>query len=368
MRVALLTSANGWRGSGSSYAKLARGLGERGHVGPPGDRGAPAHRPPRRRWTCRSPRFRAATPARARYGRCSGSCARSRADAVVVDTPRDVRLAAYATLVAPGAHRLPLQPQLPPAPQRSHGPRLPPAGHGVRLSVALHPGRRDRPCALDGGDPRLPHPQRLRSRALRAVARGGPRLPRALRHRGRDAAVVVLTTAKLTRNKGHEVAITALGRLHASASPLVYLVCGDGGREEELRDLARVGRGCPRCSPACWSPPRWSARSPRRTWWCIRRSTRSSPMRSARRWRAARPVVAADAGGTARAARPRRGHRGAGAAGRCRRAGGRGARAARRSRARVAVSARPPGAGSRPSFPLGRMIDRYEAALLAVIE
>ena len=32
MRVALLTSANGWRGSGSSYAKLARGLGERGHL------------------------------------------------------------------------------------------------------------------------------------------------------------------------------------------------------------------------------------------------------------------------------------------------------------------------------------------------
>ena len=32
MQIALLTSANGWRGSGASYAKLARGLGERGHV------------------------------------------------------------------------------------------------------------------------------------------------------------------------------------------------------------------------------------------------------------------------------------------------------------------------------------------------
>jgi hypothetical protein len=32
MRIALLTSANGWRGSGASYAKLARGLAERGHA------------------------------------------------------------------------------------------------------------------------------------------------------------------------------------------------------------------------------------------------------------------------------------------------------------------------------------------------
>ncbi|HEX6106155.1 MAG TPA: hypothetical protein VFZ26_11265, partial [Gemmatimonadales bacterium] len=31
MRLALLTSANGWRGSGVSYAKIARGLLERGH-------------------------------------------------------------------------------------------------------------------------------------------------------------------------------------------------------------------------------------------------------------------------------------------------------------------------------------------------
>ena len=52
----------------------------------------------------------------------------------------------------------------------------------------------------------------------------------------------MLTTAKLTRNKGHEVAITALGRLHDGGTPLVYLVCGDGGREEELRDLARAVR------------------------------------------------------------------------------------------------------------------------------
>ena len=32
MRIALLTSANGWRGSGVSYAKIARGLRDRGHT------------------------------------------------------------------------------------------------------------------------------------------------------------------------------------------------------------------------------------------------------------------------------------------------------------------------------------------------
>src|SRR5919199_1328732 len=32
MRVALLISANAWRGSGVSYVKIARGLRERGHL------------------------------------------------------------------------------------------------------------------------------------------------------------------------------------------------------------------------------------------------------------------------------------------------------------------------------------------------
>ena len=86
----------------------------------------------------------------------------------------------------------------------------------------------------------------------------------------RSDAQVVLTTAKLTRNKGHEVAIAALGRLHDGGVPLVYLVCGDGGREAELRGLAR-SVGLPAVFTGLLEPATWSARSPRPTWWCTPR-------------------------------------------------------------------------------------------------
>jgi hypothetical protein len=97
MRIALLTSANGWRGSGASYAKLARGLRDRGHVAhlvtavpksqplleeglevtqiPGRDTG------PREVWALR------------RALKAVG------AQAIVADTPRDVRLSFYAVLL-----------------------------------------------------------------------------------------------------------------------------------------------------------------------------------------------------------------------------------------------------------------------------
>ena len=54
----------------------------------------------------------------------------------------------------------------------------------------------------------------------------------------RSASAVVLTSAKLTRNKGHDVAIEALDRVRREGIDLVYVVCGDGSREAELRGLA----------------------------------------------------------------------------------------------------------------------------------
>jgi glycosyltransferase involved in cell wall biosynthesis len=48
----------------------------------------------------------------------------------------------------------------------------------------------------------------------------------------------VLSAAKLTRNKGQEVAITALHRLRRQGLDFVYVLCGDGSREGELSSLA----------------------------------------------------------------------------------------------------------------------------------
>jgi glycosyltransferase involved in cell wall biosynthesis len=53
-----------------------------------------------------------------------------------------------------------------------------------------------------------------------------------------SGTAVVLTSAKLTRNKGHDVAIVALDRVRREGIDLVYVICGDGSLEAELRSLA----------------------------------------------------------------------------------------------------------------------------------
>jgi glycosyltransferase involved in cell wall biosynthesis len=57
-------------------------------------------------------------------------------------------------------------------------------------------------------------------------------------------ALVVLTAAKLTHNKGHEVAIEALHRVRQRGADLIYVICGDGPREPELRASVSA-RGLP---------------------------------------------------------------------------------------------------------------------------
>jgi glycosyltransferase involved in cell wall biosynthesis len=51
-------------------------------------------------------------------------------------------------------------------------------------------------------------------------------------------AMLVLTSAKLERDKGHEVAIAALRQIREQRSEIIYVICGDGARDRELRTLA----------------------------------------------------------------------------------------------------------------------------------
>jgi glycosyltransferase involved in cell wall biosynthesis len=235
MRVALLTSANGWRGSGSSYAKLARGLGERGHAAHLVTASA--------RLTPRLQKMGLSVteiPGRNTGPREVWALLRVlraiRADVVVVDTPRDVRLAAWATLVRQAGivYRYNLNYRRP-----RHD--LTDRAYLRRVSACVYQSRYIRDDAAQAPSlRRIPHflipngydlaryaPKPEEGRAFRA------------RYGIAPAASVILTSAKLTRNKGHEVAIAALGRLHAAGVPLIYLICGDGGREAELRTLAR---------------------------------------------------------------------------------------------------------------------------------
>jgi glycosyltransferase involved in cell wall biosynthesis len=235
MQVVLLTSAPGWRGSGASYAKLARGLGERGH-------GA-------RLVTVASrltERFQAeGLPVTEIPGRNTGprevlALWRTLRDAsahiVMVDTPRDVRLAAYATLLHPASivYRYNLNYRRP----RTHlADRL----YLRRVAACVYQSSFIHNDALS----HAPWMAQLRGYRIPNgydTGRFAPRPEAAMSFRQEwniPAQVrVVLTSAKLVPGKGHELAIAALDRVRRAGQELLYLICGDGTREAELRGLA----------------------------------------------------------------------------------------------------------------------------------
>jgi glycosyltransferase involved in cell wall biosynthesis len=361
MRVALLTSANGWRGSGSSYAKVARGLGERGHVAHLVTASA--------RLTPRLQKM--GLPVTELPGRNTGPrevwalvrILRSiRADAVVVDTPRDVRLAAWATLARQASiiyrYNLNYRPPRNDLMDRAYLRRVSACvyqSRWIRDDAARTPWLRRIPHFL------IPNGYDLDRYTPR------PDQGRSFRERygfARDVRVV-LTSAKLTRNKGHEVAIEALGRLHASGVPLVYLVCGDGGREGELRTLAR-STGLPAVFTGLLESDELIAALAAADVVVHPSLNEIFPNAVGEAMACGRPVIAADAGGTAEVI-------GTNGAGVLVPPGDPESLAAavrellddpeRRRRLGEAARRR-----IENEFPLARMIDRYEAALTAVIE
>jgi glycosyltransferase involved in cell wall biosynthesis len=235
MHVAMLTSGSGWYGSGSSYAKLARGFTERGHVA---------------RLITAVPRVTARLaamdlsvteiPGRGTGPRevwaLVGILRKLEAQAVLVDTPRDLRLAAYATLVHPAriVYRYNLTDRRP----RTH---LMDRVYLRRVAACVYQSR----YIQDNAVAHAPWMRRIRGFQIPNgydTERFAPHpdAGRAFRERYRiqTDARVVLTTAKLTRNKGHEVAMKALDQVHEAGLPVVYLVAGDGRLETELRALA----------------------------------------------------------------------------------------------------------------------------------
>lgn len=361
MRIALLTSANGWRGSGSSYAKIARGLGERGHV---------AHLvTASQRLTPRLQKM--GLPVTEIPGRNTGPreawallrvLRAVRADAVIVDTPRDVRLAAWATLVRQASivYRYNLN-------YRRPRNDLMDRAYLRRVSACVYQSRWIRDEAAQAPWlQRIPHFIIPNGYDLERYA-PRPEEGRAFRERYGIApeARVILTSAKLTHNKGHEIAIAALGRLHGAGIPLLYLICGDGGREAELRTLARSAQ-LPAVFTGLLESDELIAALAAADVVVHPSLNEIFPNAVGEAMACGRPVIAADAGGTAELV------------------GGNGAgvlvppgdvsalaHAVREllddpeRRRRLGEAAR---LRIQTEFPLARMIERYEAALTAVIE
>ena len=236
MRVALLTSANGWRGSGASYAKIARGLRDRGHTAHLvtavarltdrlRDEGLEVTQIPGRDTGPRE--VLALRRALAGLG----------AQAIVADTPRDVRLSFYATLLhrARIVYRYNLNYRRPRTHMmdRVYLSRVAACVYQsdyIHRDAVSHAAWMNRITAYhipNGYDTDRYAPRPDQSRAFRE------------RYRIAPGARVVLSSAKLTRNKGHDVAIAALSRVRQQGLELVYLVCGDGHLEGELVSIAR---------------------------------------------------------------------------------------------------------------------------------
>jgi glycosyltransferase involved in cell wall biosynthesis len=235
MRMALLTSATGWRGSAASYAKLAAGLSQRGHLvrlittaSALADRFSRINLPVveiRGRNT--GPREVAALQRVLRQ---------MRAEVIVVDTPRDLRLAVWAGLIQ--GTRVVYRYNLNYRPPRTHlADRL----YARRVAAWVFQSQfiqadavSRQPWIARASGYRIPNGYDTTRFAPR------PEAGLAFRHKLQipHDALLVLTTAKLVRNKGHEVAIEALKRVWRDEARLMYVIAGDGPRDAELRGLA----------------------------------------------------------------------------------------------------------------------------------
>ncbi|HEX6031382.1 MAG TPA: glycosyltransferase family 4 protein [Tepidiformaceae bacterium] len=237
LRVALLTSAKSWRGSGVSLSKIATGLAGRGHhplllAGAPAVRAAfeqlqlPAMHAP----TANTGLREARELRRILQG--------FRPDVVLVDKPRDLRLAAMATIGL--AIRILYRYNI--------GVRDPGPGIGARLvfsrvSACIFQAEQVRRGALArdpwlAGAPGYVIPNGYDTDVFRPDASAGVRF-RARNGLGEES-FLLLSAAALETEKGHLVALDALERIPASLrARVIYLLCGVGRRADDLRVAAQ---------------------------------------------------------------------------------------------------------------------------------
>ncbi|HEX5818747.1 MAG TPA: glycosyltransferase family 4 protein [Gemmatimonadales bacterium] len=238
LRIALLTGAIGWRGSSAIYATLATGLAARGHetLVLVDDAGLAA------RMEAEGARV-AHVPARntglAEMRRVRDALAPLRPQVLMADRPRDLRVAAVATLGWPTRllYRYNLAHRHYPGDAMSRfalwraAAVVFPSRAIARLARERTPRLRGFATALvpNGVDTARFHPDPDAGHAFRR-AQGIP-----------DDAWVVLLPAALVRGKGHEAAIAAISRIGSSAErPIVFVAAGDGKLAADIRAKAET--------------------------------------------------------------------------------------------------------------------------------
>jgi glycosyltransferase involved in cell wall biosynthesis len=233
LRVALLTSARTWRGSGVSLGHIAEGLAQRGHLPhlfagevPVVDAFAALG-------------FSSAKVATAKTGlREARVLARGLreigADVLVVDRPRDLRLGALASLAHPLAivNRYNLSRENPPPDLMS---RL--AYRRVRLTVFVSETSARQALSRAAYLARRPH-RVIAEGVDSARFRPDPDEAEAFRRRhGLEGCRFVIAVGSLTLDKRYDFLLESLAQLGAAAPTLV--ICGAGSLADPLRARAR---------------------------------------------------------------------------------------------------------------------------------
>ncbi len=238
LSVVLLTSSPVWRGSGTSFAKIARGLERAGHRATVLARtdavrarfaaeGVDARSVPLERTGWRGVRA------------VAGMVRAVAADLVLVDTPRDVRVAAFATALRP----------VPLVFRYNLSRRVLPADLWSRLlfrrvgAIAYQSA-----YASDRALRTSPWLATRRGEVILNGYDGGPcqtdlaaveRFRRA--HNIGSARTLVLSGAALSFHKGYATAIEALARI-AAVRPVDYVICGAGDDAAAIAALAEQAR------------------------------------------------------------------------------------------------------------------------------
>jgi glycosyltransferase involved in cell wall biosynthesis len=231
LRVAFLTSARAWRGSGVSLCHIAHGLIGRGHrvhmlagelpvLQEFERRGLPASRVPTKNTGLRAARALAQT-----LGLLQANC-------LVVDRPRDLRLGALARLIHPLAliNRYNLSRESPPRDLLS---RL--AYYGVRLTIFVSESNAQQALSRAGY---------LRKRPYRVIPEGVDPIFQPDQVKAREFCArydlspqgFVLAVGSLTADKRYEFLFEVMRCLGSEAPSLV--ICGGGPLKDRLRAQA----------------------------------------------------------------------------------------------------------------------------------
>ncbi|HXE57720.1 MAG TPA: glycosyltransferase family 4 protein [Gemmatimonadales bacterium] len=234
LRVGLLITARGWRGSGEAFGKIARALADRGHEtclvtasSVVTERLAAAGLPVRRL------ELRHTGLAEAR--RLYAFLGRFRPDALLADSERDLRLAALASLLP---YRLVYRYNVTTPRARVHvGNRL--ALRRVAAVVFQSAYLEEKALRHVPGlarPPRYRIPNGFDVKRFAPAPAAGAAFRRAWGIPGE--AAVALTSAQFFPEKNHELVFRALRHGIPIDRPLVYVLCGMGPLEDRLRAAA----------------------------------------------------------------------------------------------------------------------------------